>query len=215
MTDLSVNLFEYRSGLWTNSSPQLEPVLTTYEIPKSKSKFKTKIEDLMTLANAAQSFKKAQKEEDDLESKVKWRSNKEKNDWNFILDGNLSTEFSLISLDLIELIVRLIQLNQQNHQNNFIFDSNSQSQFLLANIMRILLNSLNLEQSTKSLANLFSHQRSLVIKFPELLFEDDTEYCSDLCMRLLKHCTSSLPSVRAQASASLYFLMRQNFDIGK
>jgi hypothetical protein len=80
--------------------------------------------------------------------------------------------------------------------------------------MKILLNALNLEQSTISLTNLFSHQRALVSKFPELLFEEDTEYCADMCMRLLKHCTSPLQHVRAQASASLYFLMRQNFDIG-
>ncbi|CAF0831727.1 unnamed protein product [Brachionus calyciflorus] len=215
LIDLTNNLFEYRSGItWSNTSVQLlEPVMTTYEIPKAKSKFKTKIEDLMTLANAAQGFKKTK--EDDLEPKVKWRSlkNKDKNDSNFILEGNLSTEFVLISLDLIDLIVKIIQVNQLN-QNNFIFESNSQSQYLLSNIMRILLNSLNLEQSTKALINLFSHQRSLVIKFPELLFEDDTEYCSDLCMRLLKHSTSNLQTVRAQASASLYFLMRQNFDIG-
>jgi hypothetical protein len=88
------------------------------------------------------------------------------------------------------------------------------SQSLLTNTMKILLNALNLEQSTTSLTNLFSQQRALVSKFPELLFEDDTEYCADMCMRLLKHCTSPLQSVRSQASASLYFLMRQNFDIG-
>lgn len=85
---------------------------------------------------------------------------------------------------------------------------------LLTNIMKIMLNSLGLEQSTVSLTNLFAHQRSLVSKFPEILFEEDTEYCADMCMRLLKHCTSPLQAVRAQASASLYFLMRQNFDIG-
>lgn len=85
---------------------------------------------------------------------------------------------------------------------------------LLTNIMKIMLNALGLEQSTVALTNLFAHQRSLVSKFPEILFEEDTEYCADMCMRLLKHCTSPLQAVRAQASASLYFLMRQNFDIG-
>ena len=90
------------------------------------------------------------------------------------------------------------------------------SQTLLTNIMKIMLNALSLEQSTTSLTNLFAHQRALVSKFPEILFDDviDTEYCADMCMRLLKHCTSPLQAVRAQASASLYFLMRQNFDIG-
>lgn len=87
---------------------------------------------------------------------------------------------------------------------------------LLANIMKIMLNALALEQSTTSLTNLFANQRALVAKFPEILFDEasDTEYCAEMCMRLLKHCTSPLQAVRAQASASLYFLMRQNFDIG-
>lgn len=98
---------------------------------------------------------------------------------------------------------------------NFCSDANpNMSQPLLTNIMKIMLNALSLEQSTTSLTNLFAHQRALVSKFPEILFEEDTEYCADMCMRLLKHCTSPLQNVRAQASASLYFLMRQNFDIG-
>ena len=49
---------------------------------------------------------------------------------------------------------------------------------------------------------------------PELLFEVDTELCADLCYRLLNHCCSSLSEVRLQGSASLYLLMRQNFEIG-
>lgn len=52
------------------------------------------------------------------------------------------------------------------------------------------------------------------VKFPEMLFEEDTELCADLCLRLLRHCSSSVGSVRSHASASLYLLMRQNFEIG-
>jgi dedicator of cytokinesis protein 6/7/8 len=85
---------------------------------------------------------------------------------------------------------------------------------MLAFTMRIFLNALSLEQSTRALVSLFSNLRVFVSKFPELLFEEDTEFCADLCLRLLKYCTSPLQQVRSQASASLYFLMRQNFDIG-
>ena len=53
-----------------------------------------------------------------------------------------------------------------------------------------------------------------LLQFPELLFDDDTELCADLCSRLLNHCSSAIGSIRAQASASLYLLMRQNFEIG-
>ena len=56
--------------------------------------------------------------------------------------------------------------------------------------------------------------RSFVFKFPGLLFDDASEHCADLCLQLLKHCSSSISSVRTQASASLYLLMRQNFEIG-
>ena len=150
-------------------------------------------------------------------------------------EGNLATECLLIGLDTVDLIIRIIQHQQQSYCQTLsatntnstlssLIQYNTQassevtaanlSQTLLANIMKILLNALSLEQSTTALTHLFSHQRALVSKFPELLFEEDTEYCADMCMRLLKHCTSPLQTVRAQASASLYFLMRQNFDIG-
>ena len=52
------------------------------------------------------------------------------------------------------------------------------------------------------------------LQFPNLLFDEETEQCADLCLRLLKHCSSGMSSVRSQASASLYLLMRQNFEIG-
>jgi dedicator of cytokinesis protein 6/7/8 len=73
---------------------------------------------------------------------------------------------------------------------------------------------LSLQMSTNGLISVFSQQRALVAKFPELLFEDETEHCADMCTRLLHHCTSQIQQIRQQASASLYFLMRQNFDIG-
>ena len=46
------------------------------------------------------------------------------------------------------------------------------------------------------------------------MFEEETELCADLCYRLLTHCSSSSHLIRAQASASLYLLMRQNYEIG-
>lgn len=52
------------------------------------------------------------------------------------------------------------------------------------------------------------------MQFPELLFEEETEQCADLCLRLLRHCSSAISSTRGHASASLYLLMRQNFEIG-
>ena len=51
-------------------------------------------------------------------------------------------------------------------------------------------------------------------QFLDLLFEEETEQCADLCLRLLRHCSSCIGNTRAQASASLYMLMRQNFELG-
>lgn len=53
-----------------------------------------------------------------------------------------------------------------------------------------------------------------LLQFPGLLFDEETELCADLCLRLLRHCSNSISSIRSQASASLYLLMRQNFEIG-
>lgn len=97
---------------------------------------------------------------------------------------------------------------------------------------------------TAALQCMFGTQRSMVAKFPELLFGDgrnekdlDTDgdddddkgienyhfstsspssnRCANLILMLLRHCAinSSTLGVRAQAAASLYSLMRQNFDI--
>ena len=89
-----------------------------------------------------------------------------------------------------------------------------QSSGLLASVLRVLLHALGTNQSTFFLRHLFAVQRSFVFKFPSLLFDDAAEHCADLCLRLLKHCSSSISAVRSQASASLYLLMRQNFEIG-
>ena len=50
-------------------------------------------------------------------------------------------------------------------------------------------------------------------QFLDMLFVEETEQCADLCLRLLRHCSSLISQTRAQASASLYMLMRQNYDL--
>ena len=46
-----------------------------------------------------------------------------------------------------------------------------------------------------------------------MVFEEETELCADLWYRLLTHCSSSSSTIRSQSSASLYLLMRQNYEI--
>ncbi|KAG8441371.1 hypothetical protein GDO86_006923 [Hymenochirus boettgeri] len=117
------------------------------------------------------------------------------------VDGNMATEANMVVLDTLEIIVQTVMMSELKES-------------ILGGVLKVLLHSLGCNQSAMYLQHCFTSQRSLVCKFPEMLFEDDTELCSDLCLRLLRHCSSCISSVRSQASASLYLLMRQNFEIG-
>uniref|UniRef100_A0A8C9XPH0 Dedicator of cytokinesis 6 n=1 Tax=Sander lucioperca TaxID=283035 RepID=A0A8C9XPH0_SANLU len=116
-----------------------------------------------------------------------------------VVDGNLATEASLIVLDTLEIVTVVASELKES---------------VLGGVLRVLLHSMAGNQSALFLQHCFTTQRALVFKFPEMLFEEDTELCADLCLRLLRHCSSSVGSVRSHASASLYLLMRQNFEIG-
>lgn len=117
------------------------------------------------------------------------------------IEGSLATEISMIILDTLEIIVQ-VATNSELHHN------------LLGTVLKVLLHALSRTQSTLALQNMFASQRSLIFKFPNLLFDEETDICADLCLLLLKHCGSQLPAIRSQAAASLYLLMRQNFEIG-
>ncbi|KAB1259404.1 Dedicator of cytokinesis protein 6 [Camelus dromedarius] len=118
-----------------------------------------------------------------------------------LVDGNLATEASLVVLDTLEIIVQTVMLSEARES-------------VLGAILKVVLYSLGSAQSALFLQHGLATQRALVSKFPELLFEEDTELCADLCLRLLRHCGSRISTIRTQASASLYLLMRQNFEIG-
>ncbi|CAD5111868.1 DgyrCDS1134 [Dimorphilus gyrociliatus] len=133
---------------------------------------------------------------------VRWR--KDKNFWNAgafkrrsnHLEGHLATEITLVILDVLDIFIECCE-SQQN---------------IPVSALKCILHCLSINQSTTSLKCVFELQRSLVCKYPELIFEDG-EHCGELCLRLLQHCCSSRNVVRTQASASIYVLMRQNFDI--
>uniref|UniRef100_A0A670ZX08 Dedicator of cytokinesis protein 7 n=1 Tax=Pseudonaja textilis TaxID=8673 RepID=A0A670ZX08_PSETE len=137
-----------------------------------------------------------------------WRQNTEKLDKSraeieheALIDGNLATEANLIILDTLEIIVQTVSVTESKES-------------ILGGVLKALLHSMACNQSALYLQHCFATQRALVSKFPELLFEEETEQCADLCLRLLRHCSSSISTIRSHASASLYLLMRQNFEIG-
>uniref|UniRef100_A0A8C3FP68 Dedicator of cytokinesis 6 n=1 Tax=Chrysemys picta bellii TaxID=8478 RepID=A0A8C3FP68_CHRPI len=135
-----------------------------------------------------------------------WRPNSDKVDkyeveQEVLVEGNLATEASLVVLDTLEIIVQTVLLAEAKES-------------ALDGVLRVLLHSMACTPSAAFLQHCFASQRALVSKFPEMLFEEDTELCADLCLRLLRHCSSRVAAIRAHASASLYLLMRQNFEIG-
>ncbi|KAM4721925.1 dedicator of cytokinesis protein 7 isoform 4-T4 [Rhinophrynus dorsalis] len=137
-----------------------------------------------------------------------WRQNTDKLDKSraeleheALIDGNLATEANLIILDTLEIIVQTVSVTESKES-------------ILGGVLKTLLHSMACNQSALYLQHCFATQRALVSKFPELLFEEETEQCADLCLRLLRHCSSSISNIRSHASASLYLLMRQNFEIG-
>ena len=51
-----------------------------------------------------------------------------------------------------------------------------------------------------------------MFQFPHIIFEEETDQCSSLCYHLLRHCASFIKEVREEAIASIYLLMRQNYE---
>uniref|UniRef100_A0A8C6Y4G7 Dedicator of cytokinesis 6 n=1 Tax=Naja naja TaxID=35670 RepID=A0A8C6Y4G7_NAJNA len=135
-----------------------------------------------------------------------WRQNSDKVDkskeeieHDALVDGNLATEANMVVLDTLEIIVQTVSETKES---------------VLGGVLRVLLHSMGCTPSAAFLQHCFATQRALVSKFPEMLFEEDTELCADLCLRLLRHCSSRVAIIRTHASTSLYLLMRQNFEIG-
>ncbi len=52
-------------------------------------------------------------------------------------------------------------------------------------------------------------------QFPSVLFKGRVTLCEALCCEVLKCCVSKLGSLRAEASALLYLLMRNNYEYTK
>uniref|UniRef100_A0AAQ6A075 Dedicator of cytokinesis 6 n=1 Tax=Amphiprion ocellaris TaxID=80972 RepID=A0AAQ6A075_AMPOC len=111
-----------------------------------------------------------------------------------VVDGNLATEASLIVLDTLEIVVKTVVASELKES-------------VLGGVLRVLLHSMAGNQSALFLQHCFTTQRALVFKFPEMLFEEDTELCADLCLRLLRHCSSSI----GNSQWFLFLVMYQNF----
>uniref|UniRef100_A0A8C7KKR7 Dedicator of cytokinesis 7 n=1 Tax=Oncorhynchus kisutch TaxID=8019 RepID=A0A8C7KKR7_ONCKI len=130
-----------------------------------------------------------------------WRQNSERMDktraeleHEALIDGNLATEANLIILDTLEIIVQTVSVTESKES-------------ILGGVLKVLLHSMACNQSALYLQHLAVYNHLI-------LRREETEQCADLCLRLLRNCSSSIGTIRAHASASLYLLMRQNFEIG-
>uniref|UniRef100_A0A4W5LDK5 Dedicator of cytokinesis 6 n=1 Tax=Hucho hucho TaxID=62062 RepID=A0A4W5LDK5_9TELE len=210
---LSVSCFEYKVG--TTSALERINSLTFKKSQDMKARLEEAI--LGTIGARQEMVRRCRgtKRSPYGNENVRWRKNvthwrqntdrvdktKAETEQESVVDGNLATEASLVVLDTLEIIVKTVLVSELKES-------------VLGGVLRVLLHSMAGSQSALFLQHCFTTQRGLVFKFPEMLFEEDTELCADLCLRLLRHCSSSVGSVRSQASASLYLLMRQNFEIG-
>ncbi|XP_053727876.1 dedicator of cytokinesis protein 8 isoform X2 [Synchiropus splendidus] len=137
---------------------------------------------------------------------TQWRQTNDKQDktkaeldQEALISGNLATETNLIVLDLLETIVQAVPLADCK-------DS------VVGGVLKVLLHSLTCNQSTTFLSHTFSTLRSLVVKFGELLFEEEAEQCADLCQKVLQYCSSPVDENRSQACATLYLIMRYSYS---
>ncbi|KAM4616568.1 dedicator of cytokinesis protein 8 isoform 2-T2 [Polymixia lowei] len=137
---------------------------------------------------------------------TQWRQTNDKHDktkaeldQEALISGNLATESNLIVLDLLETIVQAVPLAECK-------DS------VVGGVLKVLLHCLTCNQSTTFLSHTFSTLRALVVKFGDLLFEEEAEQCADLCQKVLQYCSSAVDENRSQACATLYLIMRYSFS---
>ncbi|XP_041042551.1 dedicator of cytokinesis protein 8 isoform X2 [Carcharodon carcharias] len=137
---------------------------------------------------------------------TQWRQGNERQektkadlDQEALVSGNLVTEANLIILDTLEIIIQAISMSDCKDN-------------VLGSVLRVLLHSLGCNQSSCYLTHCFSTLRALMAKYADVLFEEEAEQCSDMCQRVLDHCSSSMDSTRTQACATLYLIMRHSFS---
>ncbi|XP_022913566.1 dedicator of cytokinesis protein 7 [Onthophagus taurus] len=204
LLDACANCFEYKPHKRTQPAGYVQQQVVDV---------KSRLEDMILGQGSAREMMQKRKSNNQQNTeKLRWKkANRLGNDYvektkedvltDSHLEGMLATEASFIILDALERCVSTIA--QWDSQQN-----------LIGLALTVLLHALGKNQSITVLPHIFASQRSLVYKFHSALFDDESNHCAKLCLLLLKHCGSNLPSVRSQAAASLYLLMRQTFQIG-
>uniref|UniRef100_A0A673C660 Dedicator of cytokinesis 11 n=1 Tax=Sphaeramia orbicularis TaxID=375764 RepID=A0A673C660_9TELE len=123
-----------------------------------------------------------------------------------LLEGNISTEVCLSVLDVLALFTQCFKTQ--------LLDSDGHNP-LMKKVFEVYLTFLKVSQSETAIRHVFAALRAFINKFPSVLFKGRVTLCEALCCEVLKCCVSKLGSLRAEASALLYLLMRNNYEYTK
>ncbi|XP_072315013.1 dedicator of cytokinesis protein 11 isoform X2 [Eucyclogobius newberryi] len=123
-----------------------------------------------------------------------------------LLEGNMSSEVSLSVLDVLALFTQsfknqLLEVDGHNPLMKKLFD--------------VYLTFLRVSQSEMAIKHVFAALRAFINKFPTVLFKGRVTLCEALCCEVLKCCVSKLALLRAESSALLYLLMKNNYEYTK
>lgn len=114
-------------------------------------------------------------------------------------ESNLATEVGMIVLDCIGLYS--VQFKESMVEGT-----------VLPKIAQVYLRFLQLGQSETLSRHVFAALRAFINNFSQALFKGTAMLCGQFVYELLKCCDSRLQSVRHEACAVLYLLMRSNFE---
>ncbi|CAN7998429.1 unnamed protein product, partial [Ixodes pacificus] len=120
-----------------------------------------------------------------------------------LLEANMATEVGLIALDVLGLYCG-------RFKDALLFNDGDNP--VMRRLFDIYLSFLEVGQSENLLRHLFAALRAFINKFPVALFQGNAFLCGKLCFELLRCCNSKLSTVRSEACALLYLLMRSNFE---
>ncbi|XP_058060238.1 dedicator of cytokinesis protein 9 [Anopheles bellator] len=116
-----------------------------------------------------------------------------------LYESNLATEIGLTVLDCTGLY-------------SLQFRDSMLEGLVLPKIARIYLRFLQLGQSESLSRHVFAALRAFINNFSQALFKGTAILCGQLVYELLKCCDSRLASLRQEACAVLYLLMRSNYE---
>ena len=120
-----------------------------------------------------------------------------------LLESNLTIEVGLIVLDSVGLFCLHFKeaLLAQDGDNP-----------LMRKVLDIYLSFLQIGQSESLCKHVFAALRAFINNFTVALFQGNAWLCGRLCCEVLRCCASKLATVRQEACAVLYLLMRSNFE---